>query len=211
MPPIVNARDELSHLAIQLLKGPLYRDAHDKLWPGLLQARARVADYVSVIGLRLEIDEADGFAFLRSAHDDEVEAEFPRLVSRHSLGFHVSLLLALLRKRLAEFDSSSSDARLVVSFDQVVEMMRVHLPDSADDVKVRKAVETHLNKVQSFGFVQRLRGSDDQFEVRRIIRAFVDGQWLADFDRRLADYVEQAAGRSSTDRRSPDSSDPGDD
>jgi hypothetical protein len=26
------------------------------------------------------------------------------------------------------------------------------------------------------------------FEVRRILKAFVDAQWLADFDLRLADY-----------------------
>jgi hypothetical protein len=27
------------------------------------------------------------------------------------------------------------------------------------------------------------------YEVRRILKAFVDGQWLADFDARLAEYA----------------------
>ena len=31
-------------------------------------------------------------------------------------------------------------------------------------------------------------------EVRRIIKAFVDAQWLADFDERLAEYRQQLAG-----------------
>jgi hypothetical protein len=42
------------------------------------------------------------------------------------------------------------------------------------------------------GFLRRLRGKDDQFEVRRILKAFVDAQWLGEFDRRLADYAIHA-------------------
>jgi hypothetical protein len=32
------------------------------------------------------------------------------------------------------------------------------------------------------------RGSQN-FEVRRIIKAFVDAQWLTEFDQRLAEYI----------------------
>jgi hypothetical protein len=32
------------------------------------------------------------------------------------------------------------------------------------------------------------------FEVRRILKAFVDAQWLADFDGRLVAYQAQLAG-----------------
>ncbi len=38
------------------------------------------------------------------------------------------MLLRSLRKRLAEFDATSSDTRLVLSRDQVVEMLRLYLP-----------------------------------------------------------------------------------
>jgi hypothetical protein len=31
------------------------------------------------------------------------------------------------------------------------------------------------------------------FEVRRILKAFVDAQWLAEFDQRLAAYQQQLA------------------
>ena len=34
------------------------------------------------------------------------------------------------------------------------------------------------------------------FEVRRILKAFVDAQWLADFDARLAAYQAQLGTRS---------------
>jgi hypothetical protein len=46
--------------------------------------------------------------------------------------------------------------------------------------------------VAELGFVRRLRGEPQMIEVRRIIKAFIDAQWLADFDQRLAAYREQA-------------------
>lgn len=182
------APGDLSLVVIQLLKGPLYRDGHEKLWEPMLKLRARVADYVSVLGLVLEVDESDGYAYLRSRPDDG-EVSFPRLVMRHSLPYHVSLLLALMRKRLAEFDATSPDARLVLTREQIVELLRVYLPDSTDEVKSARAVDGYLKRVEDLGFVQRLRGDAERFEVKRILRAFVDGQWLADFDRRLDEYL----------------------
>lgn len=194
MTPAAAGPTDLSLVVVALFKGPLYRDAHEQLWPQLLKLRSRVADHVGVMGLRIEIDESEGYAFLRSLRDDETEVQYPRLVTRHTLGFQTSLLIALLRKRLAEFDATSSDARLVLGRDQIVEMLRVYLPSSADDVRTVRAVEGHIKKVEELGFLHRLRGQDDQYEVRRIIRAFVDGQWLSDFDQRLREYVELAAG-----------------
>jgi len=33
-----------------------------------------------------------------------------------------------------------------------------------------------------------LRGSEDRFEVRRMLKSFVDAQWLNEFETRLAEY-----------------------
>ena len=37
------------------------------------------------------------------------------------------------------------------------------------------------------------------YEVRRIIKAFVDAQWLKDFDERLAEYRRHLAGAEAED------------
>lgn len=190
-PPVVSVGpSDLSLLVITLFKGPLYRDSHEQLWPTLVRLRSRVADHVGVMGLRLEVDESEGYAYLRSFREDETDVEFPRLVSRHTLGFQTSLLIALLRKRLAEFDSATSDARLVLTKSQITEMLRVFLPSSTDEVRAVRAAESHIKKVEELGFLHRLRGQEELYEVRRIIRAFVDGQWLSDFDQRLREYAE---------------------
>ena len=113
----------------------------------------------------------------------------PRLVARRTLPFHVSVLLALLRKRLAEFDAANSDTRLILSREQIVEMMRLFLAESTNDARLVDTIDAHINKVVELGFLRRLRGEAEQFEVRRILRAFVDGHWLSDFDRELDEYL----------------------
>lgn len=48
------------------------------------------------------------------------------------------------------------------------------------------------------GFVRRLRGQEQMFEVQRILKAFVDAQWLAEFDGRLAAYRAQLEGEGAS-------------
>lgn len=188
--------NDLSALVIILLKGVIYQEADAGLWSALLNLQARVRDYVEVLGLELVFDEAEGYAFLRSRHksEDDAAPKLPRLVARRPLSFPVSLLLALLRKKLAEFDASGGDTRLVLSRDEIVELIRVFLPESSNEAKLIDQIETHLNKIVVLGFLRRLKPSAGQavmFEVRRILKAFVDAQWLADFDARLAAYQLQ--------------------
>ena len=192
---------ELSAVLIPLLKRVTYRADDAAHWSALLQLQGRVRDHVGVLGLELMLDEAEGYAFLRSRPDAEEEAAarspraMPRLVARRPLSFAVSLLLALLRKKLAEFDAGGGDTRLILSREQVVEMLRVFMPEGSNEVRLIDQVDTQLNRVVELGFVRRLRGQDGMFEVQRILKAFVDAQWLGEFDARLAAYRAQLLGR----------------
>ena len=183
---------ELSPVVVALLRGVVYRDAAEALWSQLLALRSHVGDYASVLGLAVVIDETEGYAYLRS-RDDPDRPDLPRLVARRSLSFPVSLLLALLRLRLAELDALSAETRLILTRDQIGEMVRVFLPDSTNETRLVAQLDAHLAKIVDLGFLRRMRGTEDQFEVRRILKAFVDGQWLADFETRLREYREQLA------------------
>ena len=196
-----NQDNALSPLLINLLKTVLYREDDEPLWGSLLKLQARVRDYVAVLNLDLVLDEAEGYAFLKSRPEPEepeakTKTRLPRLVARRPLSFPVSLLLALLRKRLAEFDANGGDTRLILSKEDIAGLMRVFLPDSSNEARLVDQVETHINKVIDLGFIRKLKtGSSPQtYEVRRILKAFVDAQWLADFDVRLASYQAQLAG-----------------
>lgn len=189
-------RAMLSPVLITLFKGVLYQDQSPELWRSLLELQARVRDHAGVFGLELMLDEAEGFAYLRQRPADG-EPELPRLVQRRQLGYAVSLLLALLRKKLAEHDAGAGDARLILSREQIVDLVQVFMPAGTNEARLVDRIDADVNKVVELGFLRRLRGQQDQFEVRRILKAFVDAQWLSDFDQRLAEYQAQldAAGR----------------
>ncbi len=201
-PPVASQTvAELATVLIPLLKGVSYRADDPAHWSVLLQLQGRVRDHVAVLGLELMLDEAEGYAFLRSrtVPDDDPAAKLPRLVARRPLSFAVSLLLALLRKKLAEFDAGGGDTRLILSRAQVAELLRVFMPEGSNDARLIDQVDTQLNKLVELGFVRRLRGQDGMFEVQRILKAFVDAQWLGEFDVRLAAYRAQLTGKAGPD------------
>lgn len=198
-PSIARSELDLPLVVTSLMKGVVYQDQHEKVWNHLLPLRAQVSDYVETMGLMVVVDEAEGYAFLRSRPVSDDEQAVPRLVARRSLSFPVSLLLALLRKRLAQFDADNSDTRLILSRDQIVELIRVFLPANSNDARLVDQVDAHLSKVVDLGFLRRLPGEDNLFEVRRILKAFVDAQWLSEFSARLADYAAEIEGRGGED------------
>jgi hypothetical protein len=190
----------------QLMKGVVYRDTHERAWRHLLQLQPQVRDHVAVLGLQVVIDESEGYAFCRQRPPDEEREDrdddsepLPRLIPRRPLSFHVSLLLALLRKKLAEFDAQGGDTRLMLTRDQIAEMMRVFLPVTSNEVRLADKIDAHLAKAVDLGFLRPAKNAEPVYEVRRILKAFVDGQWLAEFDTKLAQYVallaqEEASG-----------------
>jgi uncharacterized protein DUF4194 len=191
----------LSRVLIGLMKGVVYQEHDAAFWQDLLALQARVRDNVAVLGLELMLDDSEGYAFLRTRPVAEGEPEFPRLVQRRALSFPVSLLLALLRKKLAEHDASGSDTRLILSREQIVEMMRVFLPAGSNETRLFDQVDANLNKIAEMGFAHRMKSQsasqEERIEVRRILKAFVDAQWLAEFDQRLAVYRAHLASRES--------------
>lgn len=187
---------DLSQAVTHLMKGVVYRDAHEKAWRHLLALQPQVRDYVAVLGLLVVIDEAEGYAFLRQrpADDPDEANPLPRLIPRRSLSFHVSLLLALLRKKLAEFDAHGGDSRLMLSRDQITEMIRVFLPPTSNEARLTDQIDAHINKAVEYGFLRQAKNTEQVYEVRRILKAFVDAQWLADFDEKLAEYAHLMTG-----------------
>lgn len=180
-----------SVVMVNLLKGVLYKDDNPALWQNLISLQARVRDYVRELGLELVVQEDEGFAWLQTRHTDEQEQDekIPRLVQKRQLSYPVSLLCALLRRKLAEHDATSSETRLILSVDDIVAMIKVFLSSGSNEVKLIDQIETHINKVIELGFARRLRNDSKKIEVRRILKAFVDAQWLNDFDVKLKSYL----------------------
>lgn len=189
-----SAERRFSLVLIALVKGVLYQDRDPGQWQDLLDHQARLRDHLAPLGLSLMLDEAEGHAYLIQRADDD-EHPLPRLVRRQPLSYPVSLLLALLRKKLAEQDAGSDEPRLILSREQLQEMLALFLADTSNEARLLDRLDGHINKVVELGFLRRLKGEPPRFEVRRLLKSFVDAQWLAEFEQRLAEYREHAEER----------------
>lgn len=179
---------------IDLMRGVVYRETHEDSWAALDRHGAAVRDHFATIGVRVVVDDTEGYAYLQSDDADDDAESLPRLVRRRSLTYNVSLLLVLLRKRLVEFETTGGEGKLVLTRDQVVEMLRVFLADSTNEARVVDRVDSTVKQVAELGFIRPLRGQPSHWEVRRVLKGYVDAQILSDFAGKLREYAETTTG-----------------
>jgi hypothetical protein len=178
---------------IRLMQGVVYRESDEDTWLTLERVGAGVRDHFAAIGVDVVVDDAEGYAYLRSRPEEDGDEPLPRLVRRRAVTYNVSLLLVLLRKRLVEFETTGGDGRLVLTTDQIVELLRLFQAESTNDARVVDQAETTIKKAAEFGFLRQLRGQSDHWEVRRILKAYVDAQTLSDFAAKLREYAGAVA------------------
>jgi hypothetical protein len=175
---------------ILLMREVVYREmpAHEVVWETLQRQRGAVTDHFASIGIDIVVDDTEGYAYLRTREPEDGEEPLPRLVRRRSLTYNVSLLLVLLRKRMVEFETSGADGKLVLTRDQLVEMLRVFQASSSNEARIIDQADRTIAQVGDLGFLRELRGQQGTWEVRRILKAYVDAQTLSDFAGRLEAY-----------------------
>jgi len=172
-----------------LLRGLFERSDNEKAWNELVgPSFGTIRDYFNVIGLTPYIDENEGYAYLRQKEPEEDEEPLPKLIPARELSYKVSLLLVLFRKRLADFDMQSDSTRAVVRKEDLIESLLLFMPETFDEVKLRRELDTTIKKVEELGFLKKLRHEEGAYEIRRALKGFVDAQWLHDFDEKLKAY-----------------------
>lgn len=189
-----SSRNELSDVLVALLKGVVYSDAAPQIWRELVNLQGGARDHLRLLGLELVIDEAEGYAYLRQSQDaDDETSDAPRrLIPRRPLSYPVSLLLVLLRKRLAQHDAQGGETKLVLTREQIIDMLRVFLPVGANEAKLEDQIDRHIDRVAELGFLRPMKeGEAAVFEVRRILRAFVNADWLADLELTYRDHAQR--------------------
>jgi hypothetical protein len=176
---------------LRLLQGPLANDDSGP-WSLLLSHETPVREYLAKIGLELVLNEQDGYAFVRQPEwetEDGQRLALPRLIRRDRLSYHVTLLCALLRERLDQFEASTPETdRLIVTHDDLRELLRPFLRERGDERVLLKRIDETAHRVVELGFLRRL-GVDQRYEVRPILKARIGSEVLAD----LLQLLEQHA------------------
>jgi hypothetical protein len=184
-----NAIAPYAPVILKLLQNPLYHDDAAS-WTLLLTHLAAIQDYFVRIGLEIHLNETEGFAFLHQPEledDDAQRIALPRLTRRDKLSYPVTLLCILLREQLDLFDASIPDSdRLIVTRDQMTDLLRPFLREYADERAMMQRITAMLVRVVDLGFLRPISStSEERYEVRRILKAKIDSEKLAEMRRKL--------------------------
>ncbi len=174
---------------IYLFKGVLY-NTNEAVWKSLIQYQNDIKNYFSVVGIDLIINQSEGFAFLKQREIvEETTIHFPKLIEKRQLSYPVSLLCILLRKKLLEFDNTGEESRLILSKEQIVELILSFLPDNtSNEKKVIDKIDVHIKRLIELGFLRELKNEQERYEVSRILIAYLPVEELQNVLDKLKDY-----------------------
>ncbi len=183
--------------AAKLLQGPVY---HDDLpaWDALLRFQTPLQNYLIALGLRLVVNEAEGFAFVRQweAEDDgELPSGYenlPKLFRRTRLSYDATLLCVILRDELRRLEIEDLDGdRCLISTDRLFEIWKSFSTHEADEVRLSRSLETSLSRLEDLKFIRRLDKDANEWEIRRILKARLSVAELEKLKARLLAVQDQ--------------------
>ena len=175
---------------LKLLQGAIYSD--DPHWERLQSYLTPIKEYFGKIGLQVQNYDTEGFAYLEQPDPDPEEQTepLPRLTVRRQLSFKVTVFCVLLRDQIRQFDASDATGRLVLSIEQIRDFLQPYLVEENNEDRFRREVEGLVKQTIEFGFLKRLSGQDENYEVRPILKAKIDADTLELLKRKLETYAD---------------------
>jgi hypothetical protein len=71
-------------------------------------------------------------------------------------------------------------------------MLRVFLAAGPNEAKLEDQIDSHIRRVEELGFLRAVKEENvSLYEVRRILRAFVNADWLADLESTYREHVQR--------------------
>ncbi|MCB1189134.1 MAG: DUF4194 domain-containing protein [Leptospiraceae bacterium] len=172
---------------IKLLQGVVYDD-NQAIWNKIIENHSAIINYFRAIGVDVFLAESEGYCYLKQK-DSEDEQPLPRLVEKRPLSYPLTLLLVLLRERLLDFDIKGETTRLIIGREEIKSLLSTFLPDENNEAKLLDKIDTYINKLQEYGFLRKMQGEEDNFEVKRILKAKISADELIEIKEKLIAYA----------------------
>jgi len=183
---------------VQLLSGPsLDGRRYSKLWSVLLRDEDIIRRRLADLFLELIIDRDLQAAFTRQS--DTGDLEMPTLLRRAQLTFIDSVLLLYLRQQLAQ--AASQGERAVVSKTDIVEHLSLYdRQGNTDKAGFDKRVHASIEKIKKFNIIQKIRASDDRFEISPTLKLLFSTEEIQSlttlYQRLAADGLQNGGGNA---------------
>ena len=188
------ARAPFAAVIIKLLQGPVYADDKN-IWRELLGWQSAVQEYFGKIGMELIITEQDGFARVMQPDADENDDNpLPRLMKKQSLNYEATLLAVMLREGLEEFDVKSEGTKFYLTQKEIKERIELFYKEQTNKSKLWKDLSKPITSLINIGILKLNREDtvnkdNSQYEIKRIIKAFISNDKLEEIKNKLSNYV----------------------
>jgi hypothetical protein len=182
-----------AHVIIKLLQGPIYSD--EKVWKDLQVWNSPIQDYFNRIGIKLITNEVDGFARVIQPEADEYdENPLPRLMRKQAMNYETTLLCVILREYLEEQDILNEGRKLFLTQKEIKERIELFYKEQANKSKLWRDLSKPINNLTGMGILKITREDstnkdNNQYEVKRIIKALVNNEKLEEIKTKLQKYV----------------------
>ncbi|MDP3244087.1 MAG: DUF4194 domain-containing protein [bacterium] len=183
-----------SNILVALLKGIVYSH-NEKVWDELLKPEneADIKKYFADIYLDVIIDKSEGYAYLKQRVSEDDEDETPKLIEKRQLNFHVSLLCLLLRKHLIENDREGESSKAILTKEEILNLVKPFYKETTNEANQQKQIEAAIKRLIDEGFLRKMKTEEEQYEINRIIKAFVNADAVIDSLEKLRNYANQIA------------------
>ena len=183
-----------AHVIIKLFQGPVYAD-EKATWRDIQAWSSGIQDYFSRIGIELIINEADGFArIVQPDADEHDENPLPRLLRKQAMNYETTLLCVILREILEEFDIKSEGTKLFLTQKEIKERIELFYKEQSNKSKLWRELSKPINSLINIGILKLTREDqanrdNNQYEVKRIIKALVNNEKLEEIKNKLETHV----------------------
>lgn len=188
------ARAPFAAVIIKLLQGPVYADDKN-IWRELLGWQSAIQEYFGKIGIELIINEQDGFARVMQPETDENDDNpLPRLMKKQTLNYEATLLAVILREGLEEFDVKSDGTKFYLTQKEIKERIELFSKEQTNKSKLWKDLSKPITSLLNIGILKLNREDavnkdNNQYEIKRIIKAFISNDKLEEIKNKLSNYV----------------------
>lgn len=98
----------------------------------------------------------------------------------------------MLRKHLIENDQEGESTKAILSREEIDNLMKLHLKENTNEVNTQKQIDSAVRKVIDEGFLRQMKTDQEQYEVNRIIKAFINADQVSEWLERYKEYVKQS-------------------
>lgn len=175
----------------KLLQGPVFEDQPD-IWNEVNQYEVELTKYFEKIAIHLIMDKRDGYAYLKQMELDDTGTTIG-LVRRMPLSYELTLVCVLLREWLLEFESDDLETtNLYITPKQFRDRLEMFFKEKANELKFIRELNKYMVDCERMGFLklvhkETINPDEDQYEVKRIIKARITNDELSRFKQMLED------------------------